>query len=123
MLKPELIDKLIKKFPQLSPTVVKKGVEQLIQTLEHALYQGRRVEIRGFGSFSSHYNAARSAFNPKTGQHFLAPEKYRLHFKMGKNLKLRINKDNMINQQIDSINRSIINHAESLPCSKKSISA
>jgi integration host factor subunit beta len=91
MLKPELINQLIKKFPQLSPSAVKKSVEQLVQLLEQALQQGRRVEIRGFGSFSSHYNAARAAFNPKTGQHFLAPEKYRLHFKMGKNLKRRIN--------------------------------
>lgn len=94
MLKPELINQLIKKFPQLSTPVVKRSVEQLVQALEQALQQGRRIEIRGLGSFSLHYNAARSAFNPKTGQHFLAPEKYRLHFKMGKNLKNRINKSN-----------------------------
>lgn len=92
MLKPEFINQLIKKFPQLSPSVVKRSVDKLIETLEQALQQGRRIEIRGFGSFSLHYNAARSAFNPKTGQHFLAPEKYRLHFKMGKNLKHRVNK-------------------------------
>lgn len=92
MLKSELINQLIKKFPQLSTPVVKRSVEQLVQMLEQALLQGRRIEIRGFGSFSLHYNAARSAFNPKTGQYFLAPEKYRLHFKMGKKLKSRINK-------------------------------
>jgi len=94
MLKPELINHLIKKFPQLSTPVVKRGVEQLVKAMEQALCQGRRIEIRGFGSFSTHYNAARSAFNPKTGQHFLAPEKYRLHFKMGKSLKHRVNKHN-----------------------------
>ncbi len=91
MLKPELIDHLIKKFPQLPTFAVKKGIGLLVQMLEQALCQGRRIEIRGFGSFSIHYNAARTAFNPKTGQHFLAPEKYRLHFKMGKNLKKRVN--------------------------------
>lgn len=94
MLKPELINQLIKKFPQLSTSVVKRSVNQLVQTLEQALEQGRRIEIRGFGSFSPNYNAARSAFNPKTGQHFLAPEKYRIHFKMGKGLKHRVNKTN-----------------------------
>ena len=87
MLKPELINQLILKFPQLHATTVKKSVEHLVHLLEQALYQGHRIEIRGFGSFSPHYNAARSAFNPKTGQHFLAPEKYRIHFKMGKTLK------------------------------------
>lgn len=92
MLKPELINQLIKKFPQLSATALKRNVEQILQMLEQALHQGHRIEIRGFGSFSLHYNAARSAFNPKTGEHFLAPEKYRVHFKMGKNLKQRINK-------------------------------
>ncbi len=92
MLKPELINQLILKFPQLQAVTVKKSVEHLIQLLEQTLYQGRRIEIRGFGSFSSHYNAARSAFNPKTGEHFLAPEKYRIHFKMGKTLKYCINK-------------------------------
>jgi integration host factor subunit beta len=92
MLKPELINQLILKFPQLHTATVKKRVEHLVHLLEQALYQGHRIEIRGFGSFAPHYNAARSAFNPKTGQHFLAPEKYRIHFKMGKTLKHRINK-------------------------------
>ncbi|WP_408005673.1 HU family DNA-binding protein [Rickettsiella massiliensis] len=36
-------------------------------------------------------SSTRSAFNPKTGEHFLAPEKYRIHFKMGKQLKYRLN--------------------------------
>ena len=92
MLKPELINQLTLKFPQLQASTVKKSVEHLIQLLEQTLYQGRRIEIRGFGSFSPHYNAARSAFNPKTGEHFLAPEKYRIHFKMGKTLKYCVNK-------------------------------
>lgn len=92
MLKPELVNQLILKFPQLQAATVKKSVEHLIQRLEQTLYQGRRIEIRGFGSFSPHYNAARPAFNPKTGEHFLAPEKYRIHFKMGKTLKYCINK-------------------------------
>ncbi len=92
MLKSELINQLILKFPQLHASTVKKNVEHLIYLLEQALYQGHRIEIRGFGSFSSHYNAARSAFNPKTREHFLAPEKYRIHFKMGKTLKHCINK-------------------------------
>lgn len=92
MLKPELINQLVLKFPQLQATTVKKSVEHLIQLLEQTLYQGHRIEIRGFGSFSPHYNAARSAFNPKTGEHFLAPEKYRIHFKMGKTLKYCVNK-------------------------------
>lgn len=92
MLKPELINQLILKFPQLQATTVKKSVEHLIELLEQTLYQGHRIEIRGFGSFSPHYNAARTAFNPKTGEHFLAPEKYRIHFKMGKTLKYCVNK-------------------------------
>ena len=92
MLKPELINQLLHQLPQLHATTVKKSVEHLVHLLEQALYQGHRIEIRGFGSFSPHYNAARSAFNPKTGQHFLAPEKYRIHFKMGKTLKYCINK-------------------------------
>ena len=95
MLKPELINQLILRFPQLQATTVKKSVEHLIQLLEQTLYQGRRIEIRGFGSFSPHYNAARSAFNPKTGEHFLAPEKYRIHFKMGKTLKYCVNKSTL----------------------------
>lgn len=98
MLKPELINQLIKKFPQLPISVVKRSVEQLTKTLEQALKQSRRIEIRGFGSFSCRYNAARTALNPKTGQPFLAPEKYRLHFKMGRNLKHRINQSKPIDK-------------------------
>ncbi|OJA00986.1 hypothetical protein BEV13_01460 [Rickettsiella grylli] len=102
MLKSELINQLILKFPQLQASTVKKSVEHLIQLLEQTLHQGHRIEIRGFGSFSLHYNAARSAFNPKTKEHFLAPEKYRIHFKMGKTLKYCMNKPTQTTTEIQN---------------------
>ena len=91
MVKLELINRLIEKFPELPASLIKKSTNQMIRSIEQALSQGSRVEIRGFGNFSLHYNAARPAFNPKTGLNFLAPEKYRLHFKTGKNLRQRLN--------------------------------
>ena len=48
MLKPELINQLILKFPQLQAATVKKSVEHLIQLLEQTLYQGRNTWLWKF---------------------------------------------------------------------------
>jgi integration host factor subunit beta len=55
-----------------------------------ALAQGKRIEIRGFGSFSLNHRRPRQGRNPKTGQLLLVPAKRSPHFKAGKELRARV---------------------------------
>ena len=53
--------------------------------------KNKRIEIRGFGSFSLHYRNPRIGRNPKTGAKVAINESYVPHFKPGKNLKKQVN--------------------------------
>ena len=57
----------------------------------NGLAAGNRIEIRGFGSFSLHYRAARTGRNPKTGEQVQLSGKHVPHFKPGKEMRDRVN--------------------------------
>lgn len=52
---------------------------------------GKRIEIRGFGSFTLRYRKPRIGRNPKNGNLLQLEEKYIPYFKPGKQLRDRIN--------------------------------
>ncbi len=52
--------------------------------------RGERIEIRGFGSFQVKIREAREGRNPKTGEEVRIPRKRTPFFKVGKELKERI---------------------------------
>ena len=58
--------------------------------MTNELASGGRVEVRGFGSFSLRYHAARMGRNPKTSEAVALPEKYSIHFKAGLELSERV---------------------------------
>lgn len=91
MTKSELIEKIAAAQSQLSAKDVELAVKMIMDHMADALSQGERIEIRGFGSFSLHYRAARSGRNPKTGQKVELEGKYVPHFKPGKELRERVN--------------------------------
>ena len=72
--------------------VVKQGVQVLIDNLASSLAEGRRIEIRGFGSFYLSKRPARVGRNPKTGERVEVPARNMPHFKTCKELNDRINK-------------------------------
>ena len=77
--------------PSLTSKDIELAVKIVIEQLTSSLASGRRVEIRGFGSFSVHYRKPRIGRNPKTGEPVSLPGKNKSHFKPGKSLKSRIN--------------------------------
>ncbi len=91
MTKSELIEKISAEQSQLSAKDVELAVKMIMDHMADALSQGDRIEVRGFGSFSLHYRAARSGRNPKTGQKVQLDGKYVPHFKPGKELRERVN--------------------------------
>jgi len=73
---------------------VAKDAEIAVRTIHEAMTQAlrerKRIEIRGFGSFSLSHRPPRIARNPKSGEAVRVPEKYLPHFKAGKDLRERV---------------------------------
>lgn len=91
MTKSELIEKIATVQTQLSVKDVELAVKMMLVHMAEALAAGERIEIRGFGSFSLHYRAARLGRNPKTGEKVELEGKYVPYFKPGKELRERVN--------------------------------
>ena len=90
MIKSELIANLAAKMTHLPEKQVSDSINLLLDIMSDALIEGRRIEIRGFGSFSLHYRPPRNAHNPKTGEKVITEAKYSPHFKPGKELRERV---------------------------------
>ena len=67
-------------------------VRAILEYMVSSLVAGKRIEIRGFGSFAVNLRPARVGRNPKTGDSVLVPERKVPHFKCGKDLKLKLNR-------------------------------
>lgn len=90
MNKSELIAALAAKHPNMTEKDITSAVNHIISMMIDSLCNGKRIEIRGFGSFCLRYHAPRNAHNPKTGAKVLTKGKYSPHFKAGKELKDRV---------------------------------
>ena len=91
MTKSDLIAAVASRQNQLSYKDIELGIKTILEHMTDSLAQGKRIEIRGFGSFSLHYRGARKARNPKTGVTVDLVGKYVPHFKPGKELRQRVN--------------------------------
>jgi integration host factor subunit beta len=91
MVKSELIVCIANKFKQLPEKDIELGVNQILECMSDALQKGKRIEIRGFGSFDLHHRPSRNAHNPKTGEKVVTAPKHAPHFKPGKELREMVN--------------------------------
>ncbi len=87
MIKHQLIDRLIKKQPNMEPKDVVLAADCIIESIIQALMKNDRVEIRGFGSFSLHYHPPCIGRNPLSGTKLNLPARYLPYFKPGKALR------------------------------------
>lgn len=90
MTKSELIEALTQQNQTIPPKTVENVVKEILEHLSLSLEKGKRIEIRGFGSFSLHYRQSRLGRNPKTGEKVQLEPKSVPHFKAGKELKERV---------------------------------
>lgn len=88
----DLIAKLSAQFPQLTAKDVELTVKCILDGIGGTLVKNGRIEIRGFGSFSLNHRPPRKGRNPKTGERVLVPSKYVPHFRMGKELRERVDR-------------------------------
>ncbi|MCL4139298.1 UNVERIFIED_CONTAM: hypothetical protein GTU68_026656 [Idotea baltica] len=89
--KSDLIESLSRNQKHLERKDVELAVKGLLEKMSQELAGGNRIEIRGFGSFSLHFRAARMGRNPKSGDAVPLRGKYVPHFKPGKELRERVN--------------------------------
>jgi integration host factor subunit beta len=92
MTKSELIAALASANPHLRGEDVERIVATIFDEISHALAQGDRVELRGFGAFTVKHRNARTGRNPRTGATVEVEEKAVPFFKAGKELRDRVNR-------------------------------
>jgi integration host factor subunit beta len=95
MTKSELIAMLASKQPLLPHKDVTLAIDAIIQTLTEAVAAGQRIEIRGFGGFSTNLRPARHGRNPKTGEAVPVPVRRSLHFKPGMDMRQRVDESRL----------------------------
>ena len=94
MTKSEIILVITKKNSFLYQKDVHKIVDTLFNTITKALKDGDRVELRGFGTFSTKLRNARIGRNPKTGEEVPITARSVVTFRASNVLKSKVNSKN-----------------------------
>ena len=93
IVKSKLLKQLSKNWPNFLQKDLSKFTEIILSEIKQALKRGDRVELRGFGIFSTNTQKARISRNPKTGEKVNTPEKKTIHFKMAKEMFKKLNNE------------------------------
>ena len=96
--KSDLIDELSERL-RLPKGKAELIVNCVFDTMTHALLQDERIEIRGFGSFEVRSYRSYDGRNPRTGETVHVAPKKLPFFKVGKELRERINGDDQADEQ------------------------
>ena len=91
MIRSELVQSIL----DANPTLAMRDVEAIVTTFFDAitdrLASNGRVELRGFGAFSTRARDARTGRNPRTGETVSVDAKRVPYFKPGKEMRVRLN--------------------------------
>ena len=98
MLRSELILKIHNKYPSLSLNDIEKIIELFFRKIFKELFNNKKIEIRGFGTFSNKINKEKYVRNPKTNEKIFKKKTNKIHFKIGKILHRKINDNNIANE-------------------------
>ena len=89
--------KLLKQLCDNYPNFLKKDLEKftniILGEIKLALKRGDRVELRGFGVFSTNIQKASIRRNPRTGEKVNVLEKRTIKWKMSKDLFKKLNNE------------------------------
>ena len=93
IVKSKLLKQLSNNYPNFLKRDLEKFTDIILTEIKQALKRGDRVELRGFGIFSTNIQKARISRNPKTGEKVNTPQKKTIHFKMSKEMFKKLNND------------------------------
>jgi len=88
--KRDLIETVARHYPRFSRRDAEVIVNAVFENMGGALARGERIEIRGFGSFIVKQRQGREGRNPRTGAIVAVAAKGVPFFKVGKELRLRV---------------------------------
>ena len=91
MIRSELLQALHQDNPELRAEEVEQLLDIFFDEISERLAEGGRVELRGFGAFSTRSREARTGRNPRTGEAVDVPAKRVPYFKAGKDMRRRLN--------------------------------
>ncbi|HEX8240871.1 MAG TPA: integration host factor subunit beta [Allosphingosinicella sp.] len=91
MIRSELVQMLCDDHPDLTGKEIERVVSAFFDSVTEQLQQGGRVELRGFGAFSTREREARKGRNPRTGDAVDVDAKRVPYFKPGKEMRERLN--------------------------------
>jgi integration host factor subunit beta len=91
MIRSELVQKLATENLSLSLREVDSIVSIFFDEISAQLCVGGRVELRGFGAFSTRSRESRAGRNPRTGETVAITAKRVPYFKPGKEIRSKLN--------------------------------
>ena len=91
--KSELVKQLSRNYPNLLKKDLDKFFDIFINEIKLALKNNERVELRGWGVFSTKNQRSKTSRNPKTGEKVIVNEKKSISFKMSKDLFNELNNE------------------------------
>ena len=91
LIRSELVQKLCEDHPDLTVKEIERVVSAFFDSIIDQLQAGGRVELRGFGAFSTREREARKGRNPRTGEAVDVNAKRVPYFKPGKEMRERLN--------------------------------
>ena len=91
MIRSELLTQLAKDNPGLRTEDVEQVVSIFFDEISQRLAEGGRVELRGFGAFSTREREARQGRNPRTGEAVKVEAKRVPYFRPGKEMRRKLN--------------------------------
>jgi len=91
MIRSELLQKMAQDNPDLRAQEIEQVVDIFFEEIAQRLAEGGRVELRGFGAFSTREREARTGRNPRTGEAVDVPAKRVPYFKPGKEMRNALN--------------------------------
>ncbi len=101
MTKAELVERVANQI-----NLTKKQTEVVVNTvfssITESLAEGKKVELRGFGSFRIRQRNARVGRNPKSGQKVEVPSKKVPFFKAGKELRELVDEHEKSQEEAES---------------------
>ncbi|REJ79820.1 MAG: HU family DNA-binding protein [Acidobacteria bacterium] len=89
--KADIVDAIADGVEGITKKQAAEAFDATVETIAKMLKKGERVQIPGLGSLSVSKRAARMGRNPKTGESIKIKASKVAKFKMGKELKERLN--------------------------------
>ena len=104
LIKSQLVQNITDQNPHLYIKDVERIINSIFSEITKSLAEGRRVDLRGFCAFSVQKRKERIGRNPRTGEAVNVSAKYIPRFKQGKELRIKLNSTNKVDNTLSSTN-------------------